>query len=107
MSGGASAMSLELRLRPVLPRKQSGFGAQGHIPRMMADRCRGELMLIEGGRMLGRARLLMVVELESVGRRGGVVRLRRRHVVDVVGIEGRLLEERRVVVVARPARGRE
>lgn len=54
------------------------------------------------------ARLRRVcVGLEEVGRSRGVVRLRRVHAVDVVGVEGRLLEERDVELVSRAAGGRE
>lgn len=61
----------------------------------------------EGGRLMRGARLLRAgVGLEKVRRRWGVVRLRRGHAVDVVGVERRLLEEGHVELVLLATRGR-
>lgn len=92
-------MALKLRLGPVanLRGKQSCLGSQRSVPGVAAWR-RGELVLVERGRLVSRARL-MALGLEEMGGGRGV-RLRGRHTVDVVGIEARLVEQRSVELVA-------
>lgn len=63
-------------------------------------------MLAEGGRLMGRARM-MAVGLEEMRRGRRVMCLRGRHVVDVTWIECRLIEQGSVEVIALAARGRE
>lgn len=74
-------MALELWLGPVthLIGQQSCFWAKRGMPGVMnGSRWRGELVLIERWRVLGRAGL-MAVELQHARRRGRVMALRRGH----------------------------
>lgn len=70
MCRGASTMALELRLGPItrLIGEKGSLGDEGCMPRVVARACwGGELVLVEGRRMLSGARL-KDVGLEEVRR---------------------------------------
>jgi hypothetical protein len=98
-------VALELRLVPLahLVGQEGGLGAQGSVPRVGSGR-RGELVLVEGGRLMRRAGHV-AFRLQKVRRGGRVVR--RVHVGHVVWVERvGLVEEWLVELVALAALGR-
>lgn len=101
-------MSLELGLRPIIHlirqkgsfRSQRGMGCVRSISRVVTDSGRGgKLVLVERWRLVRRAGLRSI-GLKEVRRGSRRMRPRRRHAIDIVGVQRRLLEERCVILIS-------